>query len=166
MSRNVRTAGTRTSASNATVRLVLTYLVAHAGKDLLAWPTQGTLARLCGITDRAVRNALRELEALGEIRVITHGQGRGATVYCLDILAADFDVIERNRNRNKRSFLSASKTGTGVPVSENGKPERDDRKTGTRIPIEETKEDSAPRFPTSETDGEDWIFAEKSEGSF
>jgi len=94
MSRFVRTAGQRTRTENHVTRLVLLILAAHAGKDHLAWPKQATMARLCGVTDRSVRNALRELEELGEIRVITSGRGRGASVVRLDILDKNYEVIE------------------------------------------------------------------------
>lgn len=156
----------RTQTQNAVARLVLTFLAAHTGRDLLAWPSQATLAQLCGVTKRTVRNALRELEHLQEIRVITHGQGRGSTVYRLDLLADDFELIERIENRNNHSGLRGSETGRTGPVSKISKPERDDRKTGSSIPKEEQEKEAAPSTSASPTGFEGGKFAEKREAAF
>ena len=162
MSRYIQTIGKRTRAKNTSTRLVLVFLADHAGKDFLAWPSQATLARLSGVSDRTVRNALRELEALGEIRVVTHGQGRRSTVYRIELLASQYEVIEPDGNRKRGSGLELAETGRRGPVCENGKPEAQRRQTGSRLPIEEI-EVNTPSFSPSETAGEDGAIAEKRE---
>lgn len=63
---------------------MLVFLADQANPALMAWPS---LAILFGFSDRTVRNALREFEALGEIRTVTHRQGQGATRYRIELLA-------------------------------------------------------------------------------
>ena len=66
------------SRARGTAKLVLIGIANHDG-DGGAWPSVATLAKYAAVTPRNVQKALRELEALGEIR--THlqagGNGRG-----------------------------------------------------------------------------------------
>ena len=162
MSHNVRLAMERTRAQTLGARIVLAVLASHAGRPgtTVVWPKQATVARLAGISDRSVRNGLRELEGLGEISVVAHGQGRGATHYNLAILSPTFDTFEETINRKQASGLDEPETGTRGPVSENAKPETGCLETGTGLPIEE-KEDISPSVPSDEMDGKDGVIAEK-----
>ena len=47
------------------------------GPDEAAWPSQSTLAEMTGLTARGVRNATKQLEAAGRIRVERMGGDRG-----------------------------------------------------------------------------------------
>ena len=47
------------------------------GPDEAAWPSQSTLATMTGLTARGVRNATKQLEAAGRIRVERMGGDRG-----------------------------------------------------------------------------------------
>lgn len=62
------------SRARGTAKLVLIGIANHDG-DGGAWPSLATLAKYAGVDPRNVRKALRELEALGEIR--THIQAGG-----------------------------------------------------------------------------------------
>lgn len=94
MSKHVKTAMARTRTRNAAARLVLAVLAAHADEKFIAWPSQQTIAGLCGVTTRTVRNALNELKRLEEISVALHGQGRGSTRHRLDILTDRFELVD------------------------------------------------------------------------
>jgi hypothetical protein len=66
------------SKARGSARLVLLGIANHHG-DGGAWPALATLSRYAGgITERNVRNALRELEALGEIATSIEGGPRRA----------------------------------------------------------------------------------------
>lgn len=61
------------SRATATAKVVLLGIANHDG-DGGAWPSLKTLAKYANVAERNVRVALRQLEALGEIRCI-HGAG-------------------------------------------------------------------------------------------
>ena len=62
------------SKATGTAKVVLIGIANHHG-DGGAWPSEATLARYAGVDPRNVRKALRQLEALGELRVIIQGGG-------------------------------------------------------------------------------------------
>ncbi len=67
------------SRAKGTTKLVLLGIANHDG-DGGAWPALSTLARYAGgVDERTVRRSLRELEALGEIRVHVNGGGDRST---------------------------------------------------------------------------------------
>ena len=63
------------SPSSKLVFMVLASFV--NGPDEAAWPSQSTLATMTGLTARGVRNATKQLEAAGRIRVERMGGDRG-----------------------------------------------------------------------------------------
>lgn len=92
---------------------------------------QTTIAAMMGITDRAVRKLLCELDqavqnGTSPVRVVRRPrflpEGRGRT--------SDEYVIELT-NRNSGSPCSTPPTGTAVPVTHDDQPERKPRLTGT-----------------------------------
>ena len=66
-------------------KLLAYELAAWANRDEQCWPSQATLAKSCGLTDRTIRTALRHLRGLGAL-VITTGPGNRHT-YTLTLLA-------------------------------------------------------------------------------
>lgn len=66
------------SRSRGTAKLVLIGIANHDG-DGGAWPSIATLAKYAAVTPRNVQKALRELEALGEIRTHRQAGGMGST---------------------------------------------------------------------------------------
>ena len=69
------------SPSSKLVFMVLASFV--NGPDEAAWPSQSTLATMTGLTARGVRNATKQLEAAGRIRVERMGGDKGIR-YCLE----------------------------------------------------------------------------------
>lgn len=57
--------------TDSTQRHVLTTLAIHASPDGLAWPSVGTIAACCGISERHTRRALAALEAEGFIESLS-----------------------------------------------------------------------------------------------
>lgn len=59
------------SQAKGAAKLVLLGIANHLGPDAEegAWPSQARLARYANVSDRAVRTAINELSALGELRV-------------------------------------------------------------------------------------------------
>lgn len=63
------------SQAKGAAKLVLLGIANHLGPDAEegAWPSQARLARYANVTDRAVRTAINELSALGELKVEVAG---------------------------------------------------------------------------------------------
>jgi hypothetical protein len=76
-----------------------------------AFPSQETLSREVGITDRALRGSLSALVGRGHL--IEAGHRARCVVYKMSL-----------RNRNNASDFGTVETGTQVPTSETRKPER------------------------------------------
>lgn len=91
----------RHSSSRGTARHVLMVLAHHANGEGKAWPSQGTLARECGLSVRAVRNALHDLDEAGEIEA--SGLIHRCTIW----------LVSPGRNRHE------------VPTTDNGNPAPD-----------------------------------------
>ena len=152
----------RTRAKTPTERFVLALYARHAGEDLLAWPGQELLARRVGVGERQVRNAVRKLEALGELQLVRRGyKGRSTNVYRVSVLAADFDLLEHDVNRQQASGSVDPETGNGLPVAELGKPETERRQNRNCGSERSAYEESAPRLATSGPCLEGRKFAEK-----
>ncbi|MDW3118974.1 helix-turn-helix domain-containing protein [Roseovarius pacificus] len=152
----------RTRAKTPTERFVLALYARHAGKDLLAWPGQELLARSVGVGERQVRNAVRKLEALGELQLVRRGyKGRSTNVYRVSVLAADFDLIEHEANRQSSAGSVDPETGNPVPVVKTGKPETERHRNRHCSSDRRDTEEPAPRLSTSGPCLEGRKFAEK-----
>lgn len=70
------------SKSRGAQRLVLLAIADNAADDgTHAYPSNATLMRKAALSERAVRTAMRELEALGELRCELNGGKRGTNMY-------------------------------------------------------------------------------------
>jgi predicted ArsR family transcriptional regulator len=106
----------RWSRARPTARLVLLALAAHANRETNeAWPSVATLARETGLSARAVRDALRELEQANEIERLAAGGGRGRTArYRVNLArkaadAAAFGPTETRQLTHKTRQLTSVK---------------------------------------------------------
>ena len=93
-----------------TRKLVLLALARRAGDEGRAWPS---IARLCldtGMSDRAVRYALKDLVA-GEWIIVHRAPGRGLTMTLAPAAFAAALRHEMPRPRQKTSFGAASGAG-------------------------------------------------------
>lgn len=157
--KNIDRALDRTRARTPTARAILAQLARHANREHLSRPSQALLARRAGLnTTRQVRKILRELEAVGEIVAVKRGANK-PTEYLVAILSDD--VVDRhcsatpNPEMDRNSTTGPENGGTGTVGSV-------DRHCRTY----EVFEEDTPSLSASETDGEDWIFAEKMEVPF
>ena len=150
--KNIDKALDRTRARTPTARAILAQLARHAGKGNLARPSQALLARRAGINTRSVRTYLRELEALGEIVTFEKGANR-PTNYHVAILSDD--VVDRQHTAAPSDDLDRQST-TEPKNGWSGSVASVDRQHTAY----EVIEGNAPSFPTAETDGDDWVFAE------
>ena len=81
--------------------LVLLALADAANDDGVCWPSQAELGRKARLKDRAVRNQIRSLEAMGLVSVSSRStsQGRKTNVYRLNI-GCDFSLQSKQPARN------------------------------------------------------------------
>ncbi len=71
-----------TTETDPTAKLVLLALADHAnGATALAWPSIARLVALTGLSERAVQQALRRLEAEGKVARATRPGGGRTNVY-------------------------------------------------------------------------------------
>lgn len=69
------------SAATATHKVVLLAIAQHANTHNEAWPSLARLSAFAGVSDRSVRNALRDLEQGGELETLPRkGFGRQANL--------------------------------------------------------------------------------------
>ncbi|WP_264032149.1 helix-turn-helix domain-containing protein [Cellulosimicrobium sp. SH8] len=116
------------SRAKGTTKLVLLGIANHDG-DGGAWPALSTLARYAGgVDERTVRRSLRELEALGEIRVHVNGGGDRSTPgdrrpNLYEVLVAcpsNCDRTARHRLVDGGTSVSARPTNGGTRTSSRG----------------------------------------------
>ena len=67
------------SETNGTSRLVLLCLADHANDRGMSWPSVGTIARECRLSERGVQKNLKKLKEAGDIRVARLGGGKSRT---------------------------------------------------------------------------------------
>ena len=129
-----------TKTPSATSKLLFMVLASFVhGPDEAAWPSQSTLAEMTGLTARSIRNATKQLEAAGRMRVERMGGDKGIRYWLL----AGPDVT-RNRVEGERG---SPLRGNEVPVeAERGSPE---------VPKEGTKEKKAAALPVPDQEGND-----------
>ena len=85
------------------------------GPDEAAWPSQSTLATMTGLTARGVRNATKQLEASGRIRVERMGGDRGIRYW----LEAEVSSPEVPNEGTKRSTGAQPTLDSGSNGSDN-----------------------------------------------
>jgi len=56
------------SQASKTDKLVLLAIARRYKQGVGAWPSQAYLAKICGVDSRSIRNSIRRLEALGELK--------------------------------------------------------------------------------------------------
>lgn len=146
-------------SSTALVYLVLARF-SNANRE--SWPSQETIARKCGISDRSVRKALKQLEANELLQCCN--RGKSTSVYRL------IDQIDSNRNSDSTYAESQPEpeflvTGTEVPPNRNcssaltGTPVPTEQDTRT-IPIKKTQEQETSEKKPSRFSVEDKELAE------
>ena len=81
--------------------LVLLALADAANDDGVCWPSQAEIGRKARLKDRAVRNQIRSLEAMGLVSVSSRStsQGRKTNVYRLNV-GCDFSLRSKQPARN------------------------------------------------------------------
>ena len=57
------------SQASKTDKLVLLAIARRYKPGVGAWPSQDYLAKICGVDGRSIRNSIRRLEALGELKL-------------------------------------------------------------------------------------------------
>lgn len=67
-----------------TQKLVLLSLAEHANDSGGCWPSTARLRELTGLSERAIRNAVRELEKLG-LLICRQGRGKTSSHYSLHL---------------------------------------------------------------------------------
>ena len=56
------------SQATKTDKLVLLAIARRYKPGVGSWPSQEYLAKICGVDNRSIRNSIRRLEALGELK--------------------------------------------------------------------------------------------------
>lgn len=112
------------SAAKSTARLVLLALADHAGHDGGdAWPSVGRLADRCGMSERTVQVALRQLVDLGEIEVASQAGPGGVNRYRLTLTPAGSappqDLHPRKAPRGTPQDLHPTPAGSAPEPSMN-----------------------------------------------
>jgi hypothetical protein len=118
------------SKAKAAARLVLLNLAEHATlQGLTSWPSNATIARECGLSERGTRKLLRYLEGIGEIETI--GSNRGgpgrSNRYRLKLHKGEpertrANPIRRNRSANKEEPCAPEPEEPEVPPLKNSPP--------------------------------------------
>ena len=88
------------------------------GPDEAAWPSQSTLADMTGLTARGVRNATKQLEAAGRIRVERMGGDKGIR-YCLE---AEVSSPYRRKSVPVEAEVSSPEVRTNEDTSTSAQP--------------------------------------------
>jgi len=122
-------------------RLLLLALAEHVRDGLTCFPGQARLAAMCGVSDRQVRNLLRELQGSGLITV-EHRPGRGggrkSNLYRLEMgnRQPDSDCPEGYLEAGFRNAGSGCAQATGNPAPGNRKPGAGNRNPASAEPEE------------------------------
>ena len=90
-------------------------LLSYAWQEGSCFPGQARLADDLDVTERTIRNRLRELEAAGVLRVKQRGQGR-TNVYML-LCSGEAEAGERSGPSSAARNQDSAKTGNQIPVS-------------------------------------------------
>lgn len=135
MSIIIMTAVWRESRSKGGARLVLLSLADQANDDGWCWPSVGTIADRCNISERAVQQHLRALEEAGElVRESRSGHSSRYRVV-LTFGGADSSGVQNLRGAEKRQGGEAGFGGGVKPASPRTVREPSkNRQDGTRIP--------------------------------
>lgn len=114
------------SRAVGTDKVILLGVANHAG-DGGAWPSVRTLAKYANVNARAAQEALRRLEASGELRTHLQRGGRAdapdhARTNCYDVLVVCPDGCDRTPAHRVRSSTPGApeRTGGGVPERTGG----------------------------------------------
>jgi hypothetical protein len=160
MSHEASAWGWSVPALPACLRVVLLALAEHVGEEgASCFPGKGRLAAMCGISERQLRNVLRELERRGLIAIehrLVRGDERRSNVYRLamsegppvsESAKATGTPTQGHRNASTgqaetgfRNCGSESPPATGTPASGNRKPN-----AGNRSSIADETEDRQER---------------------
>jgi hypothetical protein len=95
-------------------KAVLVALAEHADDHGICWPSLSRLALYSGVCDRAVRNAIRELEASGLIRT-ERSLGRTASRY--QLVYAEYGAGINGHNAEYSSGITPQSTRNVVPIN-------------------------------------------------
>jgi len=125
--------------TSPTARLVLLCLADHADEDGVCWPSQARIARKTGLSERAVRDALKVLDTDGLGLISRESRNRGAE-RTSDRIVLSLSEVTIFAGREKR------------PAPDAG---RDDGKTK---PIPTGRFRRATKFPTGK-----WLQSDRQE---
>src|SRR4029077_6240481 len=95
-------------------KAVLVALAEHADDHGICWPSLSRLALYSGVCDRAVRNAIRELEVSGLIRT-QRSLGRTASRY--QLVYAEYGSGINGPNAEYGSGITPQSTRNVVPIN-------------------------------------------------
>jgi len=97
------------SQASKTDKLVLLAIARRYKVGVGAWPSQDYLAKVCGVDNRSIRNSIRRLEALGELRWVKGSNlSQKANLYwisCIETTKTSGDLM------TKTSAISAKTSG-------------------------------------------------------
>jgi hypothetical protein len=112
---------------DAGAKLLLVKLADSANDDGVCWPSQRTLARDCGCSDRAVRQQLARLAALGLVRIDERRRANGSKQTSLYHLSIHRNAASGRQaepafrgHRNGASGLEPSVEPSELPLSVEG----------------------------------------------
>jgi biotin operon repressor len=119
------------------------YWISHhvSRKEGCAWPSQPLLGRLVGVTERAVRNAIKELEEAGHIRVAAPNKKGGSNRYFLIQQPRNESSAVEQPTPEPQFRASTPNPGTKLPQPRN----ESSATPGTAVPTNQLNE------PTEET---------------
>lgn len=70
---------------DSTTKLVMLCLANHANDEGMAWPSVSRVAKMTGLTDRAIRTCLGKLRAMGLLLTVAKSNHHKATTYKLNL---------------------------------------------------------------------------------
>ena len=132
-------------------RLVLLLLADYASRDGAAWPSESTLARRAGLSERQVRRLIGEIASYGIVD-LDHRPGR-STVYRFPTAQVVHTPDTHGRG-----------TGTATPDTRDRTPDTHDRRPQTPMTAEPTKNRplrTAPAACCDLCDGTGWQYLEE-----
>jgi hypothetical protein len=126
----------RTPGLTANERLVLLALAAFVGSDRTCWPAVGTVAGMCGLSERSVRRIISDLQRAGHLQVVGHvAYRRGGSTNRYKMHFADRDPLSLVTGGEPRPPV----TGDLDPLSlVTEPPVTGDRETTKELPEEPT----------------------------
>ena len=99
------------SQASKTDKLVLLAIARRYKPGVGAWPSQDYLAKICGVDNRSIRNSIRRLEALGELKWVKGSNlSKKANLYWIACIETTKTSAELDTKTSAKSAKTSAET--------------------------------------------------------